>query len=195
MVSIEQVWRKVFNTPGCWPKLLVGVCLSLVPIVNILALGYLYRTTALVKSGAPFMYPEWDRWKDLFMDGLKFLILGVIWIVIPLFIGFLISQLIGVVSNELGRIPFMASIPIGIQLFSASLYRFQNFESFKDAVDLPLLIRVYLRTVSYGLLPLLGYCGILWILGPVSILVVFIISLVILVYFTSLYRSIEFGTL
>jgi hypothetical protein len=141
------------------------------------------------------MYPEWDRWKDLFMDGLKFLILGIIWIVIPLFIGFFISLLIGVVSNELGRIPFMASIPIGIQLFSASLYRFQNFESFKDAVDLPLIVRVYLRTVSYGLLPLLGYCGILWILGPVSILVVFIISLVILVYFTSLYRSIEFGTL
>jgi len=141
------------------------------------------------------MYPEWDRWKDLFMDGLKFLILGIIWILIPLFIGFFISLLIGVVSNELGRIPFMASIPIGIQLFSASLYRFQNFESFKDAVDLPLIVRVYLRTVSYGLLPLLGYCGILWILGPVSILVVFIISLVILVYFTSLYRSIEFGTL
>ena len=111
-------------------------------------------------------------------------------------IGQFISLVVGVVVyDELGRIPFMASIPIGIQLFSASLYRYQNFESFKDALELPLIMKVYSRTLSYGLLPLLGYCGILWILGPISFLVIFIISLVILVYFTSLYRAIEFGTL
>ena len=105
------------------------------------------------------------------------------------------SLLVGVVWDELARIPLMASFPIGLQLFSASLYRYQNFESFKDALDLPLILRVYLRTVGYGLLPLLGFCGIIWILGPFSILVVFIISLVILVYFTSLYRAIEYGNL
>ena len=196
MASIEQVWRKVFNTPGCWSKLLVGTCLNLFPVVNIFALGYLYRTTALVKSGAPFMYPEWENWRNLFVDGLKVLVLGLVWIGVPMLIGQFASLVVGVVSHEsLGRILFMASIPIGIQLFSASLYRYQNFESFKDALELPLIIRVYLRTVSYGLLPLLGYCGILWILGPLSFLVLFIISLVILVYFTSLYRAIEFGTL
>ena len=195
MVTIEQVWGKVFRTPGCWPKLLVGAFISLVPIVNIFALGYLYRTTLLVKAGAPFMYPEWERWKELFLDGLKFFVLALVWIGIPMVIGQFISMVVGAVSYELGRIAFMASIPVGIQLFSASLYRFQNFESFKDAMDLPLIMRVYLRTVSYGLLPLLGYCGILWILGTLSMLVMFIISLVILVYFTSVYRAIEFGTL
>lgn len=201
MASIEQVWRKVFNTPGCWPKLLIGTCLNLIPIVNIFALGYLYRTTALVKSGAPFMYPDWDRWRDMFLDGLRFLVLALVWIGIPMLLGKFVSLLMGVmtmgvmVGGELGRIPFMASIPIGIQLFSASLYRYQNFESFKDAMELPLIMRVYLKTVSYGLLPLLGYCGILWILGSLSFLVIFIISLVILVYFTSVYRAIEYGTL
>ena len=145
MASIEQVWRKVFNTPGCWPKLLIGTCLNLVPIVNIFALGYLYRMTSLVKAGAPFLYPEWDRWKDLFIDGLKFLVLGLVWIGVPMLIGQFISMVVGVVSDELGRIPFMASIPIGIQLFSASLYRFQNFESFKEAMELPLIMRVYLK--------------------------------------------------
>ena len=141
------------------------------------------------------MYPEWERWKELFLDGLKFFVLALVWIGIPMVIGQFISMVVGAVSYELGRIAFMASIPVGIQLFSASLYRFQNFESFKDAMDLPLIMRVYLRTVSYGLLPLLGYCGILWILGTLSMLVMFIISLVILVYFTSVYRAIEFGTL
>ncbi|MCZ6674862.1 MAG: DUF4013 domain-containing protein [Verrucomicrobia bacterium] len=195
MDTIEQVWGKVFNAAGAWPKILIGTCLSLIPIVNFFALGYLYRTTALVKSGAPFMFPEWDRWKDLFTDGLKFLVLMLVWIAIPMLIGQFISMIVGVVSHELGRIPFMASIPIGIQLFSASLYRYQNFESFKDAMDLPLIMRVYLRTISYGLLPLLGFCGILWILGPLCFLALFTISLVVLVFFTSLYRAIEFGTL
>ncbi|MDA9764550.1 DUF4013 domain-containing protein [Opitutales bacterium] len=195
MASIEQVWRKVFNTPGCWPKLLVGTALSVIPIVHIFAMGYLYRTTLLVKSGAPALYPEWDDWRDLFLEGLKFFVLSLVWIAIPVFFGWFISLLVGVVWDELARIPLMASFPIGLQLFSASLYRYQNFESFKDALDLPLILRVYLRTVGYGLLPLLGFCGIIWILGPFSILVVFIISLVILVYFTSLYRAIEYGNL
>jgi len=158
-------------------------------------MGYLYRTTALVKSGAPFIYSDWDRRKDLFIDGLKFLVLAIVWLGIPMFLGFFVSLMVRVVSNELGRIALMISIPIGIQLFSSSLYRYQNFESFKDAMDLPLILKVYMRTISYGLLPLLGFCGILWILGPLSVLVLFIISLVILVYFTSLYRAIEFGNL
>jgi hypothetical protein len=200
MSTIEQIWGKVFKTPGCWPKLLVGALLFIIPVANIFALGYLYRTTALVKAGAPFLYPEWDRWKDLFLDGLKLLVLGIIWIGVPMIIGKFVWMILRAVSfygmfDEIGRVTFMASIPIGIQLFSASLYRFQNFESFKDALELPLLIRVFLRTISYGLLPLLGYCGILWVLGPLSVFVLFIISLVILVYFTSVYRAIEFGTL
>lgn len=195
MVSVEQVWRKAFNTPGCWPKLLIGSLVMLIPIVNIFAMGYLYRTTALVKSGAPFIYSDWDRLKDLFIDGLKFLVLAIVWLGIPMFLGFFVSLMVSVVSYELGQIALKISIPIGIQLFSSSLYRYQNFESFKDAMDLPLILKVYMRTISYGLLPLLGFCGILWILGPLSVLVLFIISLVILVYFTSLYRAIEFGNL
>lgn len=195
MAAIEQVWRKVFTTPGCWPKLVIGSLLMLVPIINLFALGYLYRTTALVKAGAPFTYPEWDRWKDLFIDGLRVFVLSIVWIGVPMLIGQFIALVLGVLSPELGRIALMASIPIGMQLFSSSLYQYQNFESFKDAFDFQLIMKVYGRTVSCGLLPLLGYCGILWILGPLSVLVLFIISLVLLVYFTSLYRAIEFGTL
>ncbi len=195
MASVEQVWRKVFNTPGCWVKLGIGSLLMMIPIVNIFAMGYLYRTTVLVKAGAPFIYPEWDRWKDLFIDGLRFLVLAIVWVGIPMFIGLFVSWFVGVIYPDLGRVAFMISIPIGIQLFSSSLYRYQNFESFKDAMDVGLTVKVYSRTVSYGLLPLLGYCGVLFILGPLSIVALFIISLVILVYFTSVYRAIEFGTL
>lgn len=195
MASVEQVWRKVFNTPGCWVKLGIGTLLMMIPIVNIFAMGYLYRTTVLVKAGAPFIYPEWDRWKDLFIDGLRFLVLAIVWVGIPMFIGLFVSWIVGVIYPELGRVAFMISIPIGIQLFSSSLYRYQNFESFKDAMDVGLTVKVYSRTVSYGLLPLLGYCGVLFILGSLSIVALFIISLVILVYFTSVYRAIEFGTL
>ena len=87
MATIDEVWVIVFNTPGCWSKLLVGTCLSLVPIVNFFALGYLYRTTLLVKAGAPFMYPDWQRWRELFLDGLKFFVLCLAWIGIPMVIG------------------------------------------------------------------------------------------------------------
>ena len=90
--------------------------------MNIFALGYIYRTTALVKAGAPFIYPEWERWKDLFLDGLKLFLLGIVWVGVPMIIGKFVWMILAAISfygmfDEVGRVAFMASIPIGIQLF------------------------------------------------------------------------------
>ena len=195
MDSIEKVWRNIFQSPGVWAKILVGTCLSLIPIMHFFALGYIYRFTLQIRQGYRIELPEWDNWKDLFLDGLKFFLLLLVWLGIPLLIGRFINLVLGVVADDFGKLAFMMSIPFGIALAGASLFRFQTFESFKDALDLTKIMRMYIITFKFGLVPLLAACGIFWLTGMLSILLLFTIGLLIFAYFTSLFRALEKGFL
>ncbi len=195
MDSIEKVWRNIFQSPGVWAKILVGTCLSLIPVLHFFALGYIYRFTLQIRQGYRIELPEWDNWKDLFLDGLKFFLLLLVWLGIPLLIGHFIKLVVGVVTDDFGQLAFMLSIPFGFALAGASLFRFQTFESFKDALDLTKIMRMYILTFKFGLVPLLAACGIFWLTGMLSIFLLFTIGLLIFAYFTSLFRALEKGFL
>ncbi len=195
MDSIEKVWRNIFKSPGVWAKILVGTCLSLIPVMHFFALGYIYRFTLQIRQGYRIELPEWDNWKDLFLDGLKFFLLLLVWLGIPLLIGRFINLVVGAVADDFGKLAFMMSIPFGFALTGASLFRFQTFESFKDALDLTKIMRMYIITFKFGLVPLLAACGIFWLTGMLSILLLFTIGLLIFAYFTSLFRALEKGFL
>ncbi len=195
MDSIEKVWRNIFQSPGVWAKILVGTCLSLIPVLHFFALGYIYRFTLQIRQGYRIELPEWDNWKDLFLDGLKFFLLLLVWLGIPLLIGRFINLVLEVVADDFGKLAFMMSIPFGFALAGASLFRFQTFESFKDALDLTKIMRMYIITFKFGLVPLLAACGIFWLTGMLSILLLFTIGLLIFAYFTSLFRALEKGFL
>ena len=193
MDSIEKVLGNIFKSPGAWAKILVGTCLSIIPVLNIFALGYIYRFTLQIRQGYRIELPEWDNWKDLFLDGLKFFLLLLVWLGIPVLIGWFINWVVGTIAENFGKLAFMMSIPFGFALVAASLFRFQTFESFKDALDFNKIMWMYIVTFKYGLFPLLAACGIFWLTGMLSILLLFTISLLIFAYFTSLFRTLEKG--
>ena len=193
MDSIEKVLGNIFKSPGAWAKILVGTCLSIIPVLNIFALGYIYRFTLQIRQGYRIELPEWDNWKDLFLDGLKFFLLLLVWLGIPVLIGWFINWVVGTVAENFGKLAFMMSIPFGFALVAASLFRFQTFESFKDALDFNKIMWMYIVTFKFGLFPLLAACGIFWLTGMLSILLLFTISLLIFAYFTSLFRTLEKG--
>ena len=195
MDSIEKVLGNIFKSPGAWAKILVGTCLSIIPVLNFFALGYIYRFTLQIRQGYRIELPEWDNWKDLFLDGLKFFLLQLVWMGIPVLIGSFIYSIVRVVADDFGKLALMMSIPIGFALAAASLFCFQTFESFKDALDLNKIMRMFRITFKFGLLPLLAACGIFWLAGMLSILLLFTISLLIFAYFTSLFRALEKGFL
>ena len=195
MDSIEKVWGNIFKSPGAWAKILVGTCLSLVPVLHFFALGYIYRLTLQIRQGYRIELPEWDNWKDLFLDGLKFFLILLVWMFIPILIGSFISFVVGTVAYNVGKMALMVSVPFGFALAGASLYRFQTFDTFKEAMDVPKVMRMYLITFKLGLLPLLAACGIFWLSGVLSILLVFTISLLIFAQFTSIFRALEKGLL
>jgi hypothetical protein len=51
-------------------KILIGGLISLIPIVNFAALGYLVQIIRNVRDGQALPLPEWDQFGDYFMSGL-----------------------------------------------------------------------------------------------------------------------------
>jgi len=66
-------------------KVLIGGIVSVIPIVNLIASGYLLKVMKGAMDGKPEM-PKWDDWGNLFMKGLMATIIGLIYMIIPILI-------------------------------------------------------------------------------------------------------------
>ena len=54
-----------------WPvKMIIGIALSILPIVNFFCSGYAYRIFKAGLNRQPLVLPEWDEWGDVFIQGL-----------------------------------------------------------------------------------------------------------------------------
>jgi hypothetical protein len=75
----------IFEDEKWISKFLVGVVISLVPIVNFAAYGYMIQVLKNVRDGLEEPLPEWDDFGKLFLDGIKFLA-GYLVYVIPVIV-------------------------------------------------------------------------------------------------------------
>ena len=66
-------------------KFLVGVVISLVPIVNFAGYGYMLQVVKNVRDGEEHPLPDWDDFGKLFVDGLKFMA-GFLVYMVPVFL-------------------------------------------------------------------------------------------------------------
>ncbi len=69
-MDIGKSFTYVFEDPNWITKLVIGGLVSLVPIVNFAALGYMVTTLKNVADGQPQPLPEWSNFGDYFMKGL-----------------------------------------------------------------------------------------------------------------------------
>ena len=73
-------------------KLLIGILLSILPIINFFSLGYVLESAKLTLKKKNDL-PEWENWKDMFIHGLSIFLVYIIYmiptiILITLAIGF-----------------------------------------------------------------------------------------------------------
>lgn len=66
-------------------KVLIGGIIAIIPIVNLIASGYLLKVMKGAMDGKPGM-PKWDDWENLFMNGLMAAIIVLIYMIIPILI-------------------------------------------------------------------------------------------------------------
>lgn len=82
MVDYTRAIKRPFTD---FKKLLMGIVLSIIPIVNLVAIGYQLKCakTAMSKK---FVLPEWEDYGDLFVKGLLMIVISGIYMLLPLVI-------------------------------------------------------------------------------------------------------------
>ena len=192
MPIFEEVLNGLIKLPGFGVKFLIGSLLSFVPIVNIFAFGYLYRLSRAVrKSGQPAL-PAWNDLPGLFLDGLRFAVVWLVFWLLPILLASLIAWLMPFVYlGALSSIFFLTSVLLSTVLFSSALYRYNMRRNFKDLLDILLIFRMTRMEMSRLILPGFAFLGFLVLLKPFYGFAIFGGFLLLITYTSLRYRSIE----
>lgn len=200
MVTLEQVSKRIFSEPNWFVKTVVGAILMFFPLPFVFAFGYIYRVSAMGRRGEPPDLPDWEDWPALWFDGLRMtaIVLGLGFA--PIVAGWLVSLPLRLVLSPMPFYPMVAPflyLPIVPGLFlcypltAAGLYRFQRAEEFRDAFQIPMLLRMIVATKGRLVLPTLGFLGLVVALFPLFPYALFTGGVVVFYYSSAIFRHIE----
>ncbi|MFC1769095.1 DUF4013 domain-containing protein [Nanoarchaeota archaeon] len=85
-MDLETAIKKPFSD---FSKLVIGLLLSILPIVRWLAAGYILESSGVKTNSSPYM-PDWKNWGNLFVKGFVYVLISFIYIIpaiLILFIG------------------------------------------------------------------------------------------------------------
>jgi len=105
MVNYGEAFKRPFRD---LKKLVIGIILAIIPIVNLIAIGYILTNTksAMRKN---YQLTEWGNWADLFVKGLLYVVISVIYILPALA---LLLLMFGVALLQMSRGIFNPAIVI-----------------------------------------------------------------------------------
>lgn len=188
----EEIVMRMIRQPGFWRKLLIGGLLSFVPIINIFAFGYLFRFSRRVRRTGQMVLPEWEDWKGLFMDGLKFAVAWLGYWLLPVLLACgLAGGLVFVGMGGLSYVICSFVLVAASVLFCSALYRLQMRANFKDLLDVPLIFRMTWGELPRFILPGLVFLGIFTLLRPLYGFAFFLGFLILIGFSHSCFHRIE----
>jgi hypothetical protein len=148
MVNYENAFKRPFTDIK---KLLIGIVLNLIPIVNFMALGYQLKCakTAMQKK---FELPEWDDWVNLFVKGLIALVISIIYMIPAIIVMFFVAASVIsaiMVSATAGEGTIIDSLMLALSSFSITVV-FLLVLILLTLYFLPSAIMSYVRDDSFG---------------------------------------------
>ena len=130
MPSFEECCRRLFLDKNWAKKVLIGGALSFVPVINLFAFGYLYRFLSRFRRTGELVLPEWEDWGRLFLNGCIFFCVGLVYLGVPLLLGWLVSLLVEGLTwglwDGFSYFPICLSVFVGPALFISALFEFQH---------------------------------------------------------------------
>ncbi|MGZ7044551.1 MAG: DUF4013 domain-containing protein [Methanobacterium sp.] len=97
MDIVENITSSLKYPLSDWTKILILMVISIIPIVNFMSAGYYLRIIKSTLAGINDV-PDFDNLGELFIDGIKILILGIIYMIVPIIIFILAAVLAGPAS-------------------------------------------------------------------------------------------------
>jgi len=78
-MDIGKSFTFVFDDPDWLKKILIGGLITMIPIVNFAAMGYVAELVRTIRDEPNAPLPEWDNFGGYFSDGLKLLVAFIVY--------------------------------------------------------------------------------------------------------------------
>ena len=188
----EEIANELVFQPRFWVKWLIGGALSFIPIVNILAFGYLYRFSVQSRRTGKMALPEWGDWSRLFADGVKFTVIWIVYWALPLLLAFMLAMFLSSIGlYVMAHLLISATFFLTSVFFCAALYRFLIDSDYGALLEVGRIARMSRAGFPACILPTFVFAGIFVLLLPLYGFVFFTGFLLLIAQLNSCYRSFE----
>jgi len=192
MPSLEAVCTRLFGRPGWIPKVLLGGGLSFIPGLNLFALGYLFIYGRQLRRSGRVDLPEWSEmnWPELFVCGLRLFGLLILYIGLPMLVGWIVSLLLYFLT--FGLLGVVAYFPLAIcgffspMFFLSAFMAYLKHEEFRDSFQIRILAQEVLSGWKPLALPVVAFWGIFLLAIPLYGLSFFIGAWILIAYSSAL---------
>jgi len=192
MPSLEAVCTRLFGRPGWIPKVLLGGGLSFIPGLNLFALGYLFIYGRQLRRSGRVDLPEWSEmnWPELFVCGLRLFGLLILYIGLPMLVGWIVSILLYFLT--FGLLGVVAYFPLAIcgffspMFFLSAFMAYLKHEEFRDAFQIRILLQEVLSGWKPLALPVVAFWGIFLLAIPLYGLSFFVGAWILIAYSSAL---------
>ncbi len=196
MVTFEEVCKKIFSEPKAATKLLIGMLLMFIPIVQLAALGYLRIYLEQIRQTGDFALPDWKiSPAKLFMEGVYFLVVLLVFALIPFVVSVLVVMLFNLLTGGMAKLlalvllsPVLLLIP---SLVAAANYRLGPDSNWRSLTDLKVILGMVAATWRTLLVPSFALWGLCGLFLPVYGFALFIGLLTFFAYATLVFVYLE----
>lgn len=195
MPSLEAVCGRLFGRPGWIPKVLLGGVLCFIPILNLFAFGYLLEYARRLRHSNQWDLPDWTDHDlpTLLLSGLRFLLLLLVYVGIPLLLGWLLSLvMLGLSFGLLGIIAYFPLAAAGFVapfLFLSALRAYLEDGIFSDGFQARGIYRLALSLWPRLGISVIAFWGIFLLALPLYGLSLFLGVWVLIAHSTALQSS------
>lgn len=193
MQLFENIANKLSQDSRSIQKIMIGGILGFIPIVNFLVLGYLYRFAVNVKMKR-MQLPQWNEWRYMMIEMLRFLSVLFIYTLIPVFVAWLISEALRYLSlnflGVFGYFPLSIALIITPGLTMVALYHFCEGASLPLLFNVQYYFKLYGRSWKRLLIPTFVFFGIISVGLPFYGISFFIALIGLIAYSFSVLSSI-----
>lgn len=171
---------------------LVGGLLSFIPVLNFFAFGYLYRWSRQVRQDAQLEFQDWNDLGVLFVDGIRFTLVWLLYWLVPVLAAWGIYQLIALVGlGAVAYLFFTLVLLLAPVLMSAALARLQYRDEIRDLLQVGQILRLARIFPLQMLLPAMVAFALFWFCPPLYGFALFAGFLVVLAYANSCLHFLE----
>ncbi|OHE73396.1 MAG: hypothetical protein A2Y14_02065 [Verrucomicrobia bacterium GWF2_51_19] len=158
---------------------MIGSLLCFVPIVNLLAFGYLYRYLKQIRQTHDFSWPRWAEWERLFIEGVYFFLIALAFFAIPMLLGLLTGAIMR--HTLLG---FALGLFVGAPLFTSALYTFQGNSDWQSLRAVNVIFKRVVAHWAHFIFPSLAFVGFMVLGFPLYGFTFFVGLAILMPYYT-----------